>query len=80
MRDRADLYKNHFIIDQDVARRAVQAYVSGEASSVVAERLGISSKTVLDYVRLAGNHTARATLQNPRSRSYGSHRGRVRTG
>lgn len=54
MLDRRRLYHNHFVIDSRVAKRAVEAYLSGASSTVVGASLGISSKTVLDYVRRAG--------------------------
>lgn len=54
MLDRRRLYRNHFAIDPGTARKAVEAYLSGVSSTVVGASFGISSKTVLDYVRRAG--------------------------
>ncbi len=54
MLDRSKLYRNHFVIDPEKAKAAVEAYRSGKSSTQVSKDLGIADHTVLDYARRAG--------------------------
>ncbi len=54
MLDRSKLYRNHFAIDPEKAKAAVEAYRSGKSSTQVSKDLGIADRTVLDYARRAG--------------------------